>query len=179
METLSKSGSPDPIDLLFAAHDRHEKFCDSMEEIADSLPGNVDKDKALDAARMLKTELPLHHLIEERALFPLVIKYATNDDNMVEIIDRLKEEHEVDEGLSDELVEVLESLGAGNAPDNADMVGYMLRGFFENYRRHVTWENNVVLSLARRRLPPKALGEMTIIIRRVKEEHSQENLIDF
>jgi hypothetical protein len=32
------------------------------------------------------------------------------------------------------------------------MLGYMLRGFFERYRRHVHWENTLVMPLARLRL---------------------------
>jgi hypothetical protein len=32
------------------------------------------------------------------------------------------------------------------------MLGYMLRGFFERYRRHVHWENTLIMPLARLRL---------------------------
>jgi len=160
MEKVYPNGFSDPIELLLAENESHKKFCDSIEVIADSLPGKVDKAKALKAARVLKHELPMHHRLEETVLFPVLLKYAADEDNMVEIVDRLKEEHAIDEGFSEELVEVLEILGAGKAVENANMVGYMLRGFFESYRRHLVWENNVVLSLARRRIPPKALREM-------------------
>lgn len=174
MEKIHPTGFADPIDFLFAEHDAHEKFCKTIEEIADGLPNNVNRALAMEAAGVLKIELPLHHRIEEIALFPLVIKYAAVDDNMAEIVEHLKQEHAVDEGFSEELIEVLETLGAGHVPENAEMVGYMLRGFFENYRRHLMWENNVVLSLARRRLPPKALGEMAAIVARLHKEHEQK-----
>jgi hypothetical protein len=43
---------------------------------------------------------------------------------------------------------------------NPDMVGYMLRGFFERYRRHVHWENTLVMPLARLRLTPEDLDAL-------------------
>jgi len=43
-------------------------------------------------------------------------------------------------------------LASGRKLDNPDMCGYMMRGFFESYRRHIRWEQTVLLPLARRRL---------------------------
>lgn len=169
MDKTHSAGFLDPIEFLFNEHEIQKKFCDMMEEIADSLPNDVDRTKALEAARILKSDLPRHHRMEEIALFPLLVKYSSDDDNMAEIVARLKEEHIADEDFSEELIEVLENLGAGGDVENPNMVGYMLRGFFQNYRRHIMWENNVVLSLARRRLPPKALREMATIVARLRE----------
>ncbi len=170
MEKIHPTETSDPIDILFTEHEQHKELCDTLEEIADSLPNHVDKARALEAARILKSELPLHHRIEETALFPLLVKYAADDDNMTEIVTRLKEDHKVDEDVSRELIVVLEKLGTGLVLENANMIGYMLRRFFESYRRHLIWENNVVLSLARRRLPPKALAQMAAVAATLYEE---------
>jgi hypothetical protein len=40
------------------------------------------------------------------------------------------------------------------------MVGYMLRSFFESYRRHIAWENTIVLPLARARLTGEDLDKL-------------------
>jgi hypothetical protein len=40
------------------------------------------------------------------------------------------------------------------------MLGYMLRGFFEQQRRHIEWENRVLLPLARRTLTKADLVEL-------------------
>ncbi len=178
METANPTDFTDPIEYLYAEHELHKEFCDSMEEIADCLPNDVDRAKAGEAARVLRNELPLHHRIEETALFPLLIKYSAEDDNMAEIVDRLKEEHVIEAGFSEELIEVLEILATGAPLENANMVGYMLRGFFESYRRHLMWENNVVLSFARRRLPSKALTEMAATVLRLHKELHREKSIE-
>jgi hemerythrin-like domain-containing protein len=54
-------------------------------------------------------------------------------------------------------LESLDALSRGARLKNPDMVGYMLRSFFESYRRHIHWENAVVLPLARSRLSAEDL----------------------
>ena len=44
------------------------------------------------------------------------------------------------------------------------MVGYMLRGFFEAYRRHIEWENRVVLPLASNKLDADALKKLAKVM---------------
>jgi hemerythrin-like domain-containing protein len=149
-----------PLDFIVKEHDQHQVLCDLLEEIADGLPDDVDRKKALKAAEALKFELPLHHRIEEEALFPMLIKYAVAEDNLDEIVNRLNEEHVVDESFADELIDFLEDLARGKSPNDANMFGYMLRGFFENYRRHIMWENSIVIPLARRRISVEGLQEL-------------------
>ncbi len=164
MNQSQKTDSSDPLDTIQKEHDMHQVLCDLLEEIADSLPDDVDLKKARRAVDVLKYELPLHHRVEEEALFPTLMKYAVEEDNISEIVARLNEEHVVDESFAEELIEFLEDLSRGKTIEDANMFGYMLRGFFENYRRHIMWENNVVLPLARRRLPVEGLQEMTSLI---------------
>ena len=164
MNQPRKTDSPDPLDLILKEHDTHQVLCNLLEEIADSLPADVDLKKARVAVEALKNELPLHHRVEEEALFPTLIKYASDEDNVNEIVDRLNEEHVVDESFAEELIEILEDLAQGNPIEDANMFGYMLRGFFENYRRHIMWENNVVLPLARRRLSAEGLRELASLM---------------
>ena len=49
------------------------------------------------------------------------------------------------------------------------MVGYMLRSFFESYRRHIHWENAVVLPLARARLTREDIEELGAAMSRHRE----------
>jgi len=149
--------SLNPLNLILEEHDRQQVMCDRLEEIADGLPDSVDLEKARHIAEILKFELPQHHRIEEKALFPVLMKYAVKEDNAGEIVSRLNEEHVVDESSAEELIELLEYLARGYSLENANMFGYMLRGFFENYRRHILWENSFILPLARRRLPEEGL----------------------
>ncbi len=159
----------DPLDFILAEHDAHQTMCDLLEEIADSLPDEVNQAKARQASEILKHVLPLHHRIEEEALFPTLMKYADSEDNADEIVARLNDEHVVDEGFAEELIEFLEQLGRGKVLEDANMFGYMLRGFFENYRRHIHWENSVVIPLARRRLSADGLEELTSLMAELRE----------
>jgi len=165
----------DPLDFILKEHVAHQKLCDLLEEIADVLPAGVDQKKAQRAANLLKYELPLHHQIEEQALFPLLVKYANCDDNAGEIVTRLNEEHLIDESFAEELIEFLEQLSQGKQLEDANMFGYMLRGFFENYRRHILWENNVVLPLARRRLTADGLAELASLITELQARPLDQN----
>ena len=58
------------------------------------------------------------------------------------------------------MLESLEALGKGQGVTNPNMVGYMLRGFFESYRRHLHWENAIVVPLARARLTREDIEEL-------------------
>lgn len=157
-----------PLDLIEHDHARHAGLCDMLEEIADDLPDNVDRRRCRDAAHMLKHDLPLHHRDEEEGLFPLLRRHATSG-KLGHIMSRLESEHSADEGFADELIESLEGLAETGRPPNAEALGYMLRGFFESYRRHIHWENELLLPLAREALGESDLEELS----RVMSVHRQ------
>jgi len=165
---------PEPLGYIFKEHGKHLALCDLLEEIADTLPDKVDRKKARLAVDILTYELPLHHRIEEEALFPMLMKHAAGEDNVAEIITRLNEEHVIDESFAEELSEFLEQLTRGQSLEDANMFGYMLRGFFENYRRHVMWENSVVLPLAQQRLSAEQLCELACRIAELQSHHDQD-----
>lgn len=149
-----------PLDLIEHEHLVQAQLCDSLERIADDLPDNVDRRLCMKVIDSLKFEMPLHHRDEELGLFPLIEKRALPDDNIHDILARLALEHATDESFASELLESLEGLSEGRKLKNPDMVGYMLRSFFECYRRHILWENAIVLPLARTRLTGDDLKEL-------------------
>ena len=149
-----------PLDLIEHEHRIQAQLCDSLERIADDLPDNVDRRLCMEVIDSLQFEMPLHHRDEELGLFPLIEKRARPHDNIHDILARLALEHATDESFADELLESLESLSEGRKLKNPDMVGYMLRSFFESYRRHIHWENAIVLPLARARLTSEDLDEL-------------------
>ena len=59
---------------------------------------------------------------------------------------------------------ILKTCPTAQRPDNPDMLGYMLRGFFETQRRHVAWENAVVMPLAYARLTQDDLRELSRVM---------------
>ena len=150
-----------PLDMIASAHAVQVEMCDAMERIADGLPDEVDRRLCAQVASCLEFDLPLHHHDEEHALFPLLKKRALPEDGLDHILERLAAEHSSDNDFASEIAEALESLAQGARPPNPEMLGYMLRGFFERYRRHIHWENTLVMPVARMRLTPEDLEALT------------------
>jgi len=163
-----------PLDRLEQAHAFHASLCDMLEAIADSLPDEVDALQCRQALTCLQLELPLHHKDEEDGLFPLLELRAKPEDKLPEVMAQLSLEHATDESFSDELSHELDSLSQGHHPQNPNMLGYMLRGFFENYRRHLHWENTVLLPLARKRLTSSDLKQLA---KTMQEHRSTDNCL--
>ena len=157
-------GAGNPLDAIETAHRVHAQICDVLEAIADGLPDDVDCRLAINALDSLRFELPLHHIDEEEGLFPLLERRAKPKDNITDVLARLALEHATDESFAEELDDSLDVLSHGGRVDNPNMVGYMLRGFFENYRRHLHWENTLVLPLARKRLLKEDLRQLHEIL---------------
>lgn len=149
-----------PLDMIASAHAVQVEMCDAMERIADGLPDEVDRRLCAQVASCLQFDLPLHHHDEEEGLFPLLQKRALPEDGLDQILARLAAEHSSDNDFASEIAEALETLGQGGRPANPEMLGYMLRGFFERYRRHVHWENQLVMPLARLRLTREDLAAL-------------------
>ena len=148
------------LDLIDHEHRMQEHLCDILEKIADGLPQDVDPALCQKAVQALRHDIPLHHQDEERGLFPLLNKHATHIPVIQGAIQRLETEHDSDEGFASELIEQLEILARGGKTANANMLGYMLRGFFEGYRRHIQWEDAVIMPLAREHLSAEDLAAL-------------------
>ena len=154
----------DPIDFLAHEHARQEWLCDVLETIADGLPGTLECALAAMVADALKVDVPLHHQDEEQGLFPLLAERAAPEDNVEAMIRQLNREHLADDTYSTDLIDLLDALAVGQIPLNPEMAGYMIRGFFESYRRHIAFENIVILPLARVRLTQGDLQKLLACI---------------
>ena len=129
---------------LSRAHGEQLRLCDALEEIADSLPDKINRQKCIYAAKALGPLVRGVHRYEETVLFPALLA-AEKGAALAETIARLKFEHCEDECFSEELSETLLSLGRGD-PVNAEAAGYMLRGFFEAMRRHIAFERQFIVA---------------------------------
>lgn len=161
------------LDIIEHEHHLQAQICDSLELIADGLPDGADRRLCAQVACALREELPLHHRDEECGLFPLIEQRALPGDGITEILARLAMEHATDESFASELLESLDTLSEGGKLKNPDMVGYMFRSFFESYRRHLHWENAVVLPLARSRLMPQDIAQLEEAMARNRDPASQ------
>lgn len=159
-----------PLDAMARDHESQLGICDCLEKIADGLPADVDRNLCSAVIRSLRVDLPVHHRNEEEGLFPLLEMHAKPQDNITDVLARLALEHATDESYAAELLDSLESLARGEPPQNPNMLGYMLRGFFESYRRHIYWENTIVLPLAQLRLSQSDLDILSERMARYRTE---------
>jgi hemerythrin-like domain-containing protein len=159
-----------PLEIIEHAHLAQTELCDALERIADGLPDEVDRRLCGWASACLKFDVPLHHRDEDEALFPLLRRRAWPSDGMDAILDRLTREHDSDTDLGGELAEWLDVLAEGQRLANPEMVGYMLRGFFESYRRHIHWENTLVMPVARKRLGDEDFADIARVMEKNRAE---------
>jgi hemerythrin-like domain-containing protein len=131
------------FDWLKEAHEAKLALCTALEEIADSLPANVNRQKCMYAAKSLMPLVSGVHRYEEETVFPLFQRSGSGD--VAGAIERLKFEHVEDECFAEELTDTLTRLGKGDVTVNAEATGYMLRGFFESIRRHIAFERQFML----------------------------------
>lgn len=136
------------------------QFCDLLEEIADQLPGRVDSNLAHGALHVLQTGFKPHVELEEQTLFPLLRRRLPDDAMLEHACAQLVKEHGRDTDFAHEIADVLSPLEMASEPENPEMLGYMLRGFFEGQRRHIDWENKVIIPLARGALVQSDHAEM-------------------
>ncbi len=161
-----------PLTMLAKAHAEQQSMCDLLEKIADGLPGRIDERDCTRAAKFLETNLPAHHRQEENGLFAILAQRMMNQPGIRAILNQLREEHATDEGFAEEIAETLNQIAAGSMPDNPDMLGYMLRGFFENYRRHIHWEDMFLFPMAQEHLNQE---DLTIIANRLSGQPRKKN----
>ncbi len=166
-----RGGSRNPLDVLAEAHIDQIRLCNILEEIADGLPGTIDRRLCAQASGYLENNLIEHHRQEENGLFLVLEERLHADNDLPEILDRLREEHATDEGFASEIAEKLDQLASGSTLQNPDMLGYMLRGFFEIYRRHIHWEDTILMPLARERLDA---ADLVLVAERISKLNSDK-----
>lgn len=172
---IGSAQASDPISILEVDHALKIEFCDLLEGIADSLPYETDPSLVDVAVTILREGLPDHIALEEHHLFPMLRRRNDGGCCCETVLSQLEHEHSSDEAFGYEIAEELERLTATKEARNAEMLGYMLRGFFISQRRHVQWENAVVLPLARQVLNEADLEElMEAIVERSRRHEGRQ-----
>lgn len=125
---------------LFDQHNRLASLCDGLEMIADDLPRACPA-RCRRAAAELDTLVPEHHAFE-RDLLSDLLKARQPD-----LLERILQQHNEDEGLAGEIAEALEALVDGAKEPDPETVGYMLRCFFNSFRRSMLVEELAIRSI--------------------------------
>ena len=135
-----------PAAVMKRAHLEKLQLCEALERIADTLP-KVDRLKCLSTANAIVPLLRNIHQYEETVIFPAYEAALSSSDANLASTRRLRAEHVEDECFAGEVTEILLAIGHGETVENAEAVGFMLRGFFESLRRHIAFEREHVLPM--------------------------------
>ena len=160
----------DPLGFLEREHDRQAQICDWVERLIDQLDREPVPEQARQLLTFIRDDLPLHILDEEGGLFPLLRRRAQPEDEIDGVLDKLSSEHELDKDLVEFITEDLAYIAEGSRVANLARFFANVSGFTETQRRHLEWENRVVLPLARKRLGEDDLKELSARLAKAREE---------
>jgi iron-sulfur cluster repair protein YtfE (RIC family) len=141
----------DPLEWFAAEHQRHRQFCLLMHGLAAERSFRAEPVAAL--VDFLRHELGRHLADEEEDLFPLLRKRALAEDQVDDVLRRLRAEHRGDLAHGGALRAHLERcLETRTAPGADAAVALALDAFASQELNHLALENAVLLPLARLRL---------------------------
>jgi hemerythrin-like domain-containing protein len=125
---------------LLKHHNAQLELCKISEQIADSLPSEIDRQECLSLARSIYPIQKRAHEFEEKNIFPVLRCIKSNAEQIEQTLERLKFEHWEDESFSEKISASLLNFVREPEKHKADSLSYMLRGFFEGVRRHIAFE---------------------------------------
>lgn len=138
-----------PLDFIAEDHLRERQVCALIDGIANA--ERADIQDLEDILSFLREELALHIVDEEAGLFPLMSAKCAAEDEIENVIARLRSDHAVMGAAVPQVRDCLAGLLSGKAgPDDDDR--RMLTQFATTTRRHLIVENAIILPIARARL---------------------------
>ena len=157
---MPSSSPPCPIATLRRQHARQLQVCSLLERLADTLPDLSDTAAIASANEALTSCFLSHMRFEDEQLFPRLRLRLRQHRSFSKLLDQLHHEHHRDEGAILEITEQFTTILTTGRCRNTDMLGYMLRGFFESQRSHIILEDVAVLPRAERILSAADLDGM-------------------
>lgn len=150
----------DPVEFIHREHDRQIVVLGAIERLASAPDADDAHETAAYALEYLERELPLHVEDEERDLFPRLAQRAVADDGFDDILAALQAEHAADDAYCRALMGDLRRLAGGGPLADPLAFTHQARAFAGFQRRHLAWENSVLLPMARRRLEAGDTAEL-------------------
>ena len=168
---ITKTDKRSPLESVADQARRVSQMCDLLEALADDLP--LRPAPVWREATMLCNDIiPKHFQNILTVLVPILKRRIEGELECEDLVQRLQADFE-DEAcrlseLNDLLVEAIEPQPDADTTSHKiepEALGYALRGFFTALRRIGSWEVEVLLPLASRRLIEEDLDEMAMRLR--------------
>lgn len=142
----------DPIAWLEDDHQRQRATCNVLEQLIRNPRHSAVGPEIETAYWCLGEALPLHIADEEEDILPLLARRCGASDRLGEISAVLRDNHTGQRLLADSVVGELERLMDGESLARPVRFFSDTIRLYRVIRQHITWENNVLIPLARRRL---------------------------
>jgi len=130
-----------------AEHELIRAVCDRLEAIADALPVVPQRESLSELIALLQFGIPAHCRHEEEELKDALASSEEGQAWLRQAASLIIEEHHENETIMLELAEALEDYGDRQDTTRADALGYLIRHFFSQMRRHMAWEDQVISEL--------------------------------
>lgn len=154
----------DPIAYIAAEHGGQRALCSLMEDLAGA--AGFDHGVARAILRYLGQDFLRHVRDEENDLFPMLRKRCLPEDEIENVLGRLHAEHKDEYRLAGSVDSDLTALLEQDEPSFDAAMRERLFQYARSLRRHLALENSIILPLARARLTPEDLAELSAAMRR-------------
>ena len=138
----------DPLQFIRQEHDRQYEICELLQDLPNHFDGGMDLGLVRSLQEFLRKDLPRHVDDEEIDLFPALSIRCRDHEGLDLILSQLEAEHELDLGLVEPISSELQTIIDTGVPGDPHRLSSNLWTFAETQRRHLLWENRVVLPLA-------------------------------
>ena len=141
-----------PLDAVRWEHNRQFKISNWLLQHASDERIEPFEDRVDELLDFLSQDLVLHHKDEEEDLFPTLRKRCKPQDGVDAILAELVRDHATEGFLMRDIVADLHRVVKRQDLETPSRFFISLRLFAEGQQRHLSWENEVVLPLAKKRL---------------------------
>ncbi|MEQ1650452.1 MAG: hemerythrin domain-containing protein [Hyphomicrobiaceae bacterium] len=148
-----------PLEYIFADHARLRSVCAALQRFATEK--YVTRGDADMVTAFLTRDRVLHEGDEDDDLFPAVSRRAIPEDQLGAVLARLRDDHRHNRALIDDITSALCRHPSRQIERLSISDRELMQSFAVAENRHIAIENNVVLAIARIRLPGTDLKEIS------------------
>ncbi len=168
--TEHKAGRLQPLGESFLAmlerdQRRLLRLCVALESIADGLPESRLHAKTARLLSFLNKAFERHIFLHEKCLFPLIRSLSGAKESIGPVLTELEFEHASDHCLVLEITSAFLNGSSGKKAIDIHVLGFLLRSFFENYRRHHAWEKSILYPIAWQLMDGTVAGRHDALLR--------------
>jgi hemerythrin-like domain-containing protein len=152
------------VDIIVSDHDNQLRLLLILERII-KIGDPVEMTRfAPELLEFFSDDLAQHMELEEDGLFPLLKQRCLPTDDLAMIINQLSYEHGLDRDLVEFLVTDLKKIAHGHHGAIPARFAINAQAFIETQRRHINWENQIVIPLAKKRLSSDDIKSLAIFV---------------